>query len=137
MRVRLYLVLILLTTLTISKGQYSPAEPDSLNWDSYSKTELRQLFLDMNEHTEVYQLAKKSRRNHTWSVIFYSIGALYAIGGLASLSNAINGNDTYGIATGAALVGLGVGTAGISLGIWQSKKSKRKLRSALDLYQKN
>lgn len=137
MKLRFYLLMVCITMVSFCKGQYIPFESDSANQQVYSRSQIRQQFLDMGKASQpqVYRFAKQSRRSTTWSVIFYSVGALYTIGGLVGLSNVLNGVDPYGTSSAAAIVGLGVGTVGLSLGTWQAYRARNRLDRAIKLYE--
>lgn len=131
-------VFTLLTVLFIGllscQAQYTQPVRDSLTQQTYTRAQIRQLLLKSEDRTEVYFLARKSRRSTTWSVVLYTVGAFYMAGGVSALVEMARDDEPQTIGESvadavlpyAAAIGFGVGSLGVGLGIWQTRRAQKK-----------
>lgn len=136
------LLIVMFIGLLSCQAQYTQPIKDSLTQQKYTRAQIRQFLLKSEDRTEVYYLARKSRRSTTWSVVLYTVGAFYMATGVSALvelgrdDEPKNIGDSVGDAVlpFVATVGFGVGSLGVGLGIWQTRRAQKKLNQAVELY---
>ena len=127
-------------------GQYNESQADSSLFQNKSRTELRQMFLALSPETEVYKLAKESRKKSNWSAVWYSVGGIFLLGGTAAIienKRANQRDEPVGIheaireamLPAMAITNFSLGAGSLTLGIFKSRKARRKLERAVELYQ--
>ena len=125
-----------LALLKCLSAQYSAFPPDSLNEQNFTRAEIRTYLLMMNEEdSEVYHLARKSKRKRNLAYIFYGLSIVYAAVSIEAISS-INRNedDPWNLDPLAAWGGGAGAVLFASFGILSTHNSRKNLRKAAELY---
>lgn len=112
---------------------------ENLNFENYTRQEIRTYLMMIEpEDSKVYELARYSKANHNWSYIFYGLSAASFVGALdrfqvaeRSSNNTIMGRDEQRYLAQALLF---ASVVELGLGIWNSHRSRSRLKNALKLY---
>ncbi len=123
-------------------AQYAPVSADTSGSQSFTRDQIRRMILKTEPGTEYYQLARQSRKNTTWSAVFYAVGTIGVLGGISGLVQMQDDSPSQSIgeSVGRAIlpytttISFGVGALGTGLGIWQTRRAQRKIDRASDLY---
>jgi len=117
-------------------AQYSPIEPEELDYKNYTREEIRTYLLMVEpEESTAYDLARRSKVSRNFSYVLYGLSAVSLTASLLSHRNLnqIPSNETIrrAIAEGTAEFGLWSGIAQLGLGIWSSHRARKQLDQAL------
>ncbi|QNR24598.1 hypothetical protein [Croceimicrobium hydrocarbonivorans] len=138
-------LILLLSSLNL-QAQYTPIEAENLNLENYSSREIRNYLLHTEiKDSDIYLLARSSRRSKTWSIVDYSIAGVLLLGGIAAIVeyNQYKPEDSDGFHDAInhastplrAGINFALGGVGVLLGYQAGRRSKRELKEAIALYQ--
>ncbi len=100
-------------------AQYCTSSPETIDLENHSRSEIRHLFLNFNPNTDIYRLARASRRNYSLSVASYAVGGIAIIAGTSLLVelNKIKNDGPGGFEAGMTRISIPIlGTLNFSIG---------------------
>lgn len=138
MKTFLALLFLLVSGVLTCKAHSDSKGKESL--EGLSSSEIRQFFLNSTPGTDVRTFAIQSKQRNTSSIVWFTVGGLFALGGIygivelnklnKSLSNL---DDRFGIIL-ASTLSFSISGIAITMGVVQNKKSKKYLDIAINRY---
>jgi len=131
-------LLLLLCLCGLNNSIAQPDKSQKLNLEGLSRAEIRQIFLNSQSGTDLYNLAEKSKSTNRSGIILLSVGGLFAIGGIYSalaVKNSKNLEERIFIPL-ASITSFSLSLAFLISGEIKRKKSKDYLKEAIELYKR-